>query len=464
MRSHHHVRRRRVAPALGVVLGVITGIGSATWSTATARLSSLEVPAILDATHLPPLLTAGETLELAYDVHCAPADADALDAGCDSRGSVFARALGGRSFAELPLTTRSVGGRRQLATTVPDSLARATGGIEYYTVVDAAELDERVILPAGGADAPHVSRQLGAAVTIDLGRHAFGSGRRAGARIASATWGDGPGQAGLEPGRHLTAIGASAFDVDMHGNVVLLDQVHRRLLRWPKGAKAPQAVPVSINGTVADLAAADDGSIFVLETTGPGALGRNPLIKRFDDGGRELEAIESAERTPSQIRIDERGPVVLARPSHHWMPVMVDGAPSSREKQMERGSAGRRFGGGREVVVFRHENEVRVAIVTGRKVVRSWRVRSGTPLAEVQLAEPWGQRIALVVRVYDEGVDEFLVLVLGREGVVERFTLEAADWAESAPLGRFRLVGRSLYRLGSSPAGVFIDRFDLEVR
>jgi len=82
----------------------------------------------------------------------------------------------------------------------------------------------------------------------------------------------------------------------------------------------------------------------------------------------------------------------------------------------------------------------------------------------VQLAEQLGPRVVLVVRLYDDSVDEFAVLTLDRRGLVDRFTLDAADWAETAPLGRFRLVGRSLYRLGSTGAGAFVDRFDLEVR
>ena len=97
-------------------------------------------------------------------------------------------------------------------------------------------------------------------------------------------------------------------------------------------------------------------------------------------------------------------------------------------------------------------------------MTRSWRLTSATPLAEVQLAEPIGQRLVLVVRMYEDDVDEFAVLTLDRKGLVDRFTLDAADWAETAPLSRFRLVGKSLYRLGSTPAGAFVDRFDLEVR
>jgi len=106
---------------------------------------------------------------------------------------------------------------------------------------------------------------------------------------------------------------------------------------------------------------------------------------------------------------------------------------------------------------------VRAALVDAVGVRRSWRIRSATPLAEVQLAEPLGNRLVLVVRAYTDGADEFLVLVLDQRGALERFAVDSADWAETAPLSRFRLVGSSLYQLGSTPAGLFVDRFDLEV-
>ena len=54
------------------------------------------------------------------------------------------------------------------------------------------------------------------------------------------------------------------------------------------------------------------------------------------------------------------------------------------------------------------------------------------------------------------------MLVLGPSGLRRRVAVASADWAETAPLTRFRLNGSSLYRgLGSSPAGAFVDRFDV---
>ena len=174
------------------------------------------------------------------------------------------------------------------------------------------------------------------------------------------------------------------------GTVSVLDQAHRRLLRWHKGAREPVRVPLSISGTIADLAVGNDGSTYVLESTAE--PGRNALVRRFDDAGRELEAIETAERTSSQIRMARDGAHVLGHPSHHWMPVTVGGVPASREAQLRRGRAGRRCERAAEVVLFRHANEIRVAMISGAQhhsVVAaderhassrrcSWRSRSGS--------------------------------------------------------------------------------------
>jgi len=404
-----------------------------------------------------------ERAELAYDVYCAAGDDEGAEAGCDVRGAVFVRRAGRGSFERLALSSqKSNGGSGQLAARVPNSLASQSGGFEYYAELKAPDLGERVTIPAGGADAPHTSRPLENPVDIALGRHSFGGVRRVGVRLALAAWGDGPAQAGLEQGRQLGAIGPSAFDVDAAGTVSVLDQAHRRLLRWRKGAREPIRVPLSIAGTIADLAVGNDGSTYVLESTAE--PGRNALVRRFDDAGRELEAIETAERTSSQIRMAQDGALVLGHRSHHWMPVTVGGVPASPEVQLRRGRDGRSLRTGGEIVLFRHANELRVAMISGRSMTRSWRLTSATPLAEVQLAEPIEQRLVLVVRMYDDDVDEFAVLTVDRSGLVDQFTLDAADWAETAPLSRFRLVGKSLYRLGSTPAGAFVDRFDLEVR
>ena len=418
---------------------------------------------MFDATHLPPLLTLpGEQVELSYEVHCAASGVDDVDAGCDVRGTVFVRGAGDGSFDAVPLTGRRVDGLRQLVATAPESLVSGRDGFEYYAVLEAPGLDETITLPVGGADAPHASRRMENVVTVSLDRHTFGRLRSATDRVASAGWGTAPADAGLEPGRHVGPIGPSGFDVDASGTVVVLDQANHRLLRWRPGVRLPARVPVSVAGTLADMTLANDGSIFVLETTA--RPGQNPLVRRFDDNGRELEAVEMAEWAPSQILMAPNGPVVLGHPSHHWVPVVVNGTPASPAVQVRHGRPSRPLRGGGEIVVFRRANELRLALLAGPNLTRSWRVTSGTSLAEVQLAELIGQRLVVVLRMYDERSDEFVILVLDRGGIVDRFSIAPADWAETAPLGRFRLVGKSLYRLGSTAAGMFVDRFELEVR
>ena len=319
-----------------------------------------------------------------------------------------------------------------------------------------------VTVPAGGAAAPHVSLPLERAVTVDLGEHVFGRTRSADARVASARWGDRVDEVGLEEGRNLDPIGASAFDVDAAGAVTVLDQAHRRVLRWRPGARAPTHARVSVDGSLADMSVAPDGTLYVLESVA--RRGQTPALKRFDADGRELEAVQTAERTSSQVRIGPDGPIVLQQPSNQWMPAAAGGTPLGPELQLRHGRPSRQLRQGGELTVLRTNNEVRVAHVGPKGIKRSWRVLSRTPLAEVQLAEPLGQRLVLVVRVYAEDRDEFDVLVLDREGLVSRAPLDSADWAETAPVGRFRLRGTSLYQLGSTSDGAFVDRYDLEVK
>jgi hypothetical protein len=158
-----------------------------------------------------------------------------------------------------------------------------------------------------------------------------------------------------------------------------------------------------------------------------------------------------------------KGPVVLQQPAGQWMPAIANGVAVSPAEQSRAGRAGRPHRGGSEVVVLREgEYEVRAALIGANGIRRTWRVQSDTPLAEVQLAEPYRDGLALVVRTYTDDTAEFVVLVLDRKGVARRFALEANDWAETAPVSRFRLRGASLYQLGSTPAGLFVDRFDLE--
>jgi len=158
------------------------------------------------------------------------------------------------------------------------------------------------------------------------------------------------------------------------------------------------------------------------------------------------------------------GPVVKQLPSEQWVPAVEDGTSLGVRAQALAAESARPVSNARDVVVLRDGDEARIALVGAGGVERAWRVHSATPIGEIQLAEPYGDGVVLVIRSYTDERSEFTVARLGARGLVSAFAVASADWAETAPLSRFRLAGSSVYQLGSTPDGVSIDRFDLEVR
>ena len=453
------------SPALlGVMAGcLIASLLVAVGGTAVAQQSGSEARAVFEATHFPSyLVLTGEPAELAYDVHCARHGIEDPEAGCDVDGTLYLRSGTRGPFRALPLEPSSTDGLPRLSAAVPPELIAASGGFEYYAELRTADGAERLLVPAGGADAPHRALLVEQPVEVALGGHSFGS-TDPGTRVVSAAWGDGPAKVGLEPGRSLPSIGASAFDVSRDGTITLLDEAHRRLLRWQSIDAPPTSVPLSIDGRLADMSVDEAGSIYVLESVA--LSGHTPRVRHFDATGRELGAVETAEPAPAQIRIGPNGPVVLQHPSHQWMPIADGGAPLPPRDQRRSGKVGRPLSSGDEIVTLQRRGEILVAIVSNRgRVERSWRITSATPFGEIQLAEPLGRRLLLVARVYSDVAAEFVVLVLDQGGVAMRFSTPSDEWAETTPLGRFRRMGTQLYRLGSDASGAFVARYDLERR
>ena len=74
---------------------------------------------------------------------------------------------------------------------------------------------------------------------------------------------------------------------------------------------------------------------------------------------------------------------------------------------------------------------------------------------------PWQNDVS----VYTDTDHEYEAVVVDPSSgsLVDQFSLPASEWAQSMPLSRFRLVGSSLYELGSTDQGAFVDRYDLGV-
>ncbi len=88
-------------------------------------------------------------------------------------------------------------------------------------------------------------------------------------------------------------------------------------------------------------------------------------------------------------------------------------------------------------------------------------MKAPTSLGEVQLAEPYGNGLLAVVRLWTEKRAEFRVLRLQPAGLTRSFAVDRAEWAETASLSRFRLHGSTLYQLRSAPSGVEIALFEI---
>jgi len=393
---------------------------------------------------------------LRYAIVCAPRE----DGGpCAGSGEVYVRAGHAGSYERIPLVRGDDSSEGRYFAEVPPALASSRTGFSYYAVLHDNATGASITVPAGGAAAPDRSLPLGDATQVELGSHEFGAPRRADTRVLRASWGSERGQAGLAGSRALGFAGPASFDVGADGTVTLLDQVNGRAERWARGRV--ETVTLAVSGGLADFAVEPDGTMDVLEP--PNRLTPAPLLRSFRSDGTARWTQRLADRTWAKLAVGPEGPTVLQQPSEQWLPAAEQGTALYRGAQAARGRPGRPLANGREVVVDRvGSSELRIAELAGNAVVRSWRVTSETPLGEVQLAEPRGNELVVVLKTYTDERAEYVVLVLRQRGSAERFSVEPSEWAESAPLARFRLAGSSLYQLGSTAAGAFVDRFDLK--
>jgi hypothetical protein len=437
----------RLAAALGFSCGTAAGaIALAVGAVGAAVHATSPDAELRDVLHTPPsLVEQGRPMELRYDVVC---QADSLGRPCTPAGSVF---VSGGSQLEYRRIALAPAGETALAATV-DVPAQ---GVSYYAVIDDGA-GSSMTVPAGGAMAPQRAWAVPSLTPVSLGTHTFGRVRKPDGRAVAATWGAGAGALGLLTGRELARIGPSAFDVDRNGNVVVLDQVNDRLARYPAGGSAPSHTRIAFAGGEGDLAVGADGTTFVLDQ------GAEPVVRSYGPSGA-LAATTAVHGTGADmLRSGPAGAFLHGYPGDMWKPIGGGvGALLKPDQQAVGSRPGRLAEGGVEVVVRGDQNEAFFALVRGDRVLRAWRVSSSATLGEIQLAEPFGAGMLVVLRVWTETNAEFVALVLSANGLAGSFAIDASEWAESAALGRFRLEGKTLYQLRSTAAGAEIVTFDL---
>ncbi len=161
--------------AAGLLAGALAGIVTVVLTgTALAHLVAAQPSAqpLLEATHLPPLLTTrDEEIALRYDVYCASSEAE-VDTPCAADGTVFARAGDTGPFQEIAVREERGASEGRFVARLPEPIARAPTGFSYYAVFRSEETDMVTMLPAGGAAAPQQSLPLGRSIGVALGGHA----------------------------------------------------------------------------------------------------------------------------------------------------------------------------------------------------------------------------------------------------------------------------------------------------
>lgn len=438
-------------PLAGFVLGAVVGA-----TVLTVNVVGASSPAHLavrsggfgEILHTPALLArAGEPVELSFDVVCGARE-DVPDSHCNPSGSVFVRPSGGSAFSKLPLRRERDG---LLSAVVP---AGETGaGFDYYVVMHNGR-GQTASLPEAGAVAPQHVWLLAEWTTVDVGAAHFGQTRAPSSVVRGLSWGRGDAAIGLDSGREQSRIGPSAFDVAPDGSVVLLDQVNHRLVFVRRGARAAH-VPIAFAGGEGDLAVDGAGKIYVLDAS------TKPAVRAFTAAGVPIAAVQLAEPVADMIRVGPSGPLVHSYPSEMWLATGPGRPPFGPERQLAAAQAARSVPGGLGAVVHASPAAVKLALVRGDHVVRAWLLHSESSFGEVQLAEPYGDGMLVVVRLWSEKHAEFRVLRLGPTGLLESFDVEPAEWAESASLSRFRLHGSTLYQLRSDPSGITIAKFEI---
>jgi hypothetical protein len=444
------MKKRWRWPFAGFVLGALAGATVLTVNVVGASSPdrvAVRAGGFGEILHTPALLArAGKPVELSYDVVCG-ALKDEPQSHCSPSGSVFVRPAGASGFARLPL--REDDGL--LSAVVP--AADAEAGFDYYAVMGNGR-GGTATLPEAGAVAPQHVWALDDWTTVDVGAAQFGRTRAPSSVVRGFSWGRGDAAIGLDSGREQSRIGPSAFDVAPDGSVVLLDQVNHRLAVARRGGRTAH-VPIAFSGGEGDLAVGGDGTVYVLDSAA------RPVVRAFTAVGASIAATPLAEATADMIRVGPSGPLVHSYPSEMWLPTGAGRPPLSPGRQLAAAQPFRAAEGGLGVVVRASPSEVKLALVRGDRVVHAWLLHGESTFGEVQLAEPYGDGMLVVVRLWNEHHAEFRVLRLGADGVLQSFDVAPAEWAESGSLSRFRLHGSTLYQQRSDPSGIEIATFEI---
>jgi hypothetical protein len=427
--------RWRVSVAL---IGAIALAGSVPMLRSAAvsgsRAGAEPAPRLLEIYAASPVLVrAGERVRLPVQVVCATSAGESCP-------------------ASVTMAARSAGDSRWRVRTTP-----ATPDLEFdlSAVAGRAGADggsvEFFVRARGPAGSTAALQQIPVvhAPTIPFGRVQTAT------TVLFLPWGSGPNRAGLVPGREGATLGPSSFDVDAKGRIYLADAIQDRIAVFSRGRRVRQ-IPIAL-GARADVALTGAGAIFAIDRSGS-----NVTLRRIDPAGRVGAALSLGPAIGGQIRTDGQGAVVDLLPQDQWVAVVADRfgwlTPSGT-------SSGRPVHGA-QILRAIDDHSLRLGTVSGTRVVDAVEVRFPHLLGEVALVESDGSggywAVVHVWRSTPSPADQFQVVHIADGRIVESFATGDARFADTPPLGRFRLgPDGNLYQLMTGSDGMRIVRYGL---
>jgi hypothetical protein len=443
-------RWKLLLAAIGVAaVGVVPAIGSVSASGSGSKHPP--EPARVFELYLrsPVLVQAGEAVRLPVRVVCATA----AGAPCSSWVRLGSREGPGHQW-------RLVGAPADPALTFdlagPAWGAGAPGGsgrIDFF-VRAVGPLGRTASLPLQERASPSsfyvVARlPMVTAPAIPIGKV------RPGTTALFLPWGSGPVHAGLEPGRESPTLGPSSFDVDARGQIYLADALQDRIAVF-RGRRLVREVHVPV-GPRADLAATPSGAVFLMDAQGP-----NVLVRRIEPSGEPSAALVLGAGIPGQVRANGEAGAVDILPLDTWFPVSSGGAGRLTASGF---TPGRPVAGGQLLRVV-SASSVRLGTLSDGTVKEAVEVRFSERVAEVALAEPDGRggywTVVHVWRSHPAPADQYQVVHVVDGRIVGTFAVGDSRFADTPPLGRFRLGGDgALYQLMTSSHGLRIVRYEL---
>src|SRR5436309_2311338 len=268
-------------------------------------------------------------------------------------------------------------------------------------------------------------------VSVPLGTHQFGHLRSPDATVAEA----GPNGVGFKRGGTGCGCmdgpgGPVSFDVARNGSIWLFDVLNHRLLVWRSGAPAHPARTVRLgsNLDVRDFALGRDGTIYLNAVYAEPPAG---------DSGANLWALtpngklrwRAKAKLGNALRVGPNGILYSiggARNNGAWTPLTTSaGRPLSLAAQRRQTLRFQPLAGGMHLIATQlGVHEVHFALVdSARKIVRAWRVTSGTQMAltpsALTPAIVGGQLIVqLDVSRQTGALSEHMILRLGQSGSI----------------------------------------------